>query len=92
MTKAILCHACYGTGFDLTISRRVRCKVCGGSGLIKTANTLTRIADNPKHWQNRAEELRSLAQAMHDEGARSMMLRMARDYDDIAARVEKRIN
>jgi hypothetical protein len=29
---------------------------------------------------------------MHDEGAKSMMLHMARDYDEIAARVEKRIN
>jgi hypothetical protein len=91
MVKVTLCHACAGTSVDLKKSQRMRCENCGGSGLTKAAGTLAKVADNPKHWQNRGEEARSLAEDMNDKGAKSMILRNARDYDTIAARVEKRI-
>jgi hypothetical protein len=91
MVKVILCHACAGTGVNLKKSQRMTCEICGGSGLTKAAGTAN-VADSPKHWQNRAEVARSLAEDLRDEGAKSMMLRNAKDYDTIVARVEKRIN
>jgi hypothetical protein len=69
----------------------MRCDICGGSGLTKAAG-MANVADNPKHWQNRAEVARNLAEDLRDEDAKSMMLRNARDYDTIVARVDKRIN
>jgi len=46
------------------------------------------MAYDTRHWQNRAEEMRSLAEDMRDEGAKAMMLRMAVDYENMAARIE----
>ena len=47
---------------------------------------LIRLSDNPKHWLNRAENKRSLADDMRDARAKERMLRMALDYEKIAAR------
>jgi DNA-directed RNA polymerase subunit RPC12/RpoP len=90
MFRVVLCHECGGTGFDPKASQRVRCKTCGGSGLVKPPDTLASIVDDPKHWRNRAEEARSLAEAMRDEHTQSMIFRIAEGYDKIATRIEKR--
>jgi hypothetical protein len=42
--------------------------------------------NDPQHWYNRAEEARILAEQMIDETAKDMMLRIASDYDKLAAR------
>jgi hypothetical protein len=92
VVKAILCRACYGTGFDPKAAERERCGTCGGSGLTAAPHALRHVADDPRHWLNRAEEMRSLAEDMRDQGAKAIMLRMATDQEEIAARIEKRLN
>jgi len=45
---------------------------------------------DPEDWHQRAEEARVLAQQMRDESNKKLMLRIADDYDDLAARAAKR--
>jgi hypothetical protein len=37
--------------------------------------------NDPKHWRERAEEARAVADVMTDEKTKKMMLRIAGDYD-----------
>ena len=39
-----------------------------------------------KHWLARAAEIRAIAAAMADDGIKSSMVRLAKDYDKLAAR------
>jgi hypothetical protein len=48
------------------------------------------LINDPKHWRDRAEEIRTLADDMHDEISRQMMLRIAEDYERLAQRAEER--
>ena len=49
------------------------------------------ILDNPAHWQDRAEEARSIAEQMSDPDSRRMMLRIAEDYERLAAHARRRM-
>lgn len=40
---------------------------------------------DPRHWRDRAEEMRRLAGDAKNESARQMMLRLADDYDKLAS-------
>ena len=42
----------------------------------------------PEHWRSRAEEIRVLAEIMNDADARSIMMRIASDYERLAVRLE----
>jgi hypothetical protein len=42
--------------------------------------------NNPKHWQTRAAEMRAIAGTMAEDGIKASVLRMATDYDKLAAR------
>ncbi|HEY7662730.1 MAG TPA: hypothetical protein VH934_06380 [Xanthobacteraceae bacterium] len=49
------------------------------------------FVNDPKHWRDRAEETRALADQMSDETSRQMMLRIAADYEHLAERAEQRM-
>jgi hypothetical protein len=46
--------------------------------------------NDPEHWRARAEEMRRLAEEMKDAATKEMMLRNARDYENLAVRAEER--
>jgi ABC-type phosphate/phosphonate transport system substrate-binding protein len=49
------------------------------------------LVNDPKHWRDRAEETRTLADQMSDETSKQMMLRIAADYERLAERAEQRL-
>jgi len=47
--------------------------------------------NDPKHWRERAEEARVLAEQITDEKSKKMILRIAEDYEELARRAERRL-
>jgi hypothetical protein len=48
------------------------------------------LFDDPKHWRQRAEQARALAEQMSDLASREMMLGIVKDYEQLAERAEQR--
>jgi hypothetical protein len=51
---------------------------------------LASFVNDPEHWLQRAEQMRILADEIHDEQAKETMLRIANDYGRLAERAEQR--
>src|SRR6516225_7101183 len=85
----ILCPACGGTGVDLNFVTRVACDACGGSGMTKRSDTnFFRDTYDARHWRMRAEEARTVAEDMIDDGSKAIALRIADDYERLAHKIE----
>ena len=42
---------------------------------------------DPEHWLDRAAEMRTIAASIPEDGIKASMLKLASDYDRLAARV-----
>ena len=47
--------------------------------------------NDPKHWRDRAEEVRTIADQLTDPDSKRRMLRIAKDYEELARRAERRL-
>jgi len=47
--------------------------------------------NDPKYWRDRAEEARTHAEHLSDPESRRRMLRIAKDYEELARRAERRL-
>jgi hypothetical protein len=50
----------------------------------------SRLVDDPKHWRDRATDMRALLDAITDLDIKSKVLRLADDYVTLAERAEDR--
>ena len=48
------------------------------------------MVDDPEHWRQRAEEVRTVAEDMHDPVTKRSMLDTAEGYERLARRAEER--
>jgi hypothetical protein len=47
--------------------------------------------NDPKHWRDRAEEARTVADEINEPDAKRKMLQIAKDYEELARRAEKQL-
>jgi hypothetical protein len=59
--------------------------------LVRAAVSASSPINDPVHWRDRAEEVRSLADGIHDLVAKTRILRIAEDYERLAERAVARL-
>jgi hypothetical protein len=52
---------------------------------------MANLFNNPKHWRNRAEEARAIAESLANAEAKRIMNGIAEDYERLAKRAEARL-
>ena len=60
-------------------------------GLVVTTSVAKIPINDPKHWRERAEEARTVADELIDPESKRRMLRIADDYEELARRAERRL-
>jgi hypothetical protein len=51
-----------------------------------------RLLNDPQHWLERAQEMRTLAKQSTDAEAMRVLLKIANDYESLATRAQQRIS
>ena len=59
--------------------------------LVRAAVSASSPINDPVHWRDRAEEMRSLADGINDLLAKARILRIAEDYERVAERAVARL-
>ena len=59
--------------------------------LVRAAVSGSSPINDPVHWRDRAEEMRSLADGINDLLAKARILRIAEDYERVAERAVARL-
>ena len=72
-----------------------RFHLCGRALRALSRNAVPRMPrrggiHDPKHWYDRAAEMRALAESFEDAETRKLMLQLADDYDKLADRAALR--
>ena len=57
---------------------------------VETSNMMLASFYDSEHWLQRAEQMRILADEIHDEQAKETVLRIANDYGRLAEQAEQR--
>ena len=52
---------------------------------------MSQLLNSPTHWHGRATEARGVADKMDDPEAKRAMLEIARNYENLAERAERRL-
>lgn len=73
------------------LTHSFRCPSCNRTQDVTVMQpTSVPVADDPAHWQKRADEMRQLAETVSDMSSREALLKLAADYDKLAQRAANR--
>jgi hypothetical protein len=73
------------------LTHSFRCSSCNRTQHVTVVQAANHsVADDPAHWQKRADEIRQLAEKVSDAKERETLLKLAVDYDKLAQRAASR--
>jgi len=78
------------TGVFIFLSRRIRGAGGGRPGFYKRRTTDT-LVDDPKHWRDRADEARAVAEQLADPESKRRMVEIADHYDYLALKAKGKL-
>src|SRR5262249_54166656 len=90
--RAMECSRCWNRSWNLQLELTGPGAIVPLRDLQLTCTNRARLdPGQPRHWQERAEEARSIADQLEDPESRRMMLRIADDYERLAAHARARV-